>query len=203
MKPTVLRLASARDDGTRRVSPAGNAQEVRETGGRRVDSGPESARARIAAENESASELRADDARWMLARSVAGMLEGAAGGNQPAAARLRPERRRRVHELATRLGLRAFDANLIIAVVQDAAMSDNDSLSRGCRRRLTLVGRARRITADETRPAEVVALEQGTEDERRRVRGRDAAHVGSPALGIGAILGVIWLVLLIGWVSGV
>jgi hypothetical protein len=56
-----------------------------------------------------------DDARAILATRVAASLEGGR------AAILRPESRRRVVALATRLGLRPFDANLIIAIVQDGA----------------------------------------------------------------------------------
>ncbi len=69
----------------------------------------------IERENHAASRLDPDDARGIVAARVAEALEGG-----PAAI-LRPERRRRIVALASRLGLRPFDANLIIAIVQDGA----------------------------------------------------------------------------------
>jgi len=93
---------------------------------------------RVARENHAAAQLTADDARWILAQQTASLLEGGT------AAQLRPERRRRVHDLATRVGLRPFDANLVIAIVQDAARTDRDALSAAAKSRLALVGEARR-----------------------------------------------------------
>ncbi|MFK7960413.1 MAG: hypothetical protein AB8G96_07795 [Phycisphaerales bacterium] len=52
------------------------------------------------------------DPRWVLATRVASQLEGTL---------LRPERRARVMRTAAALGIRSFDAGLIIAMVQDAA----------------------------------------------------------------------------------
>lgn len=75
------------------------------------------ARAAIARENRSASGLSATDARWVVATRAAEALEGGRLGI------LRPERRRHIATLATRLGLRPFDANLIMAIVQDSARS--------------------------------------------------------------------------------
>ncbi|MFG0252816.1 MAG: hypothetical protein ACF8NJ_08090 [Phycisphaerales bacterium JB038] len=69
---------------------------------------------RIARENQAAARTELDpaDPRWVLAVRVAQALEGA---------QLRPERREKLLKLATHLGLRAFDANLVIALVQDRA----------------------------------------------------------------------------------
>lgn len=53
------------------------------------------------------------DARWVLASRVRDALEGGAAGV------LRPESRSRLLDLGRRLGLRPFDINLIIAIVQD------------------------------------------------------------------------------------
>lgn len=75
------------------------------------------ARAAIARENRSAAGLSATDARWVVATRAAEALEGGRLGI------LRPERRRHIAALATRLGLRPFDANLIMAIVQDSARS--------------------------------------------------------------------------------
>lgn len=59
--------------------------------------------------------LSATDARWVLASRVQDSLEGGRAGV------LRPESRSRMIELGRRLGLRPFDINLIIAIVQDHA----------------------------------------------------------------------------------
>ncbi|MCE7973785.1 MAG: hypothetical protein DYG92_05565 [Leptolyngbya sp. PLA1] len=77
---------------------------------------PEPARAArrdVARENHEAA-LAADDARAAFAIEVARAIEGGR------AAILRPEVRRSLVEAAQGRGLRPFDANLIIAVVQDA-----------------------------------------------------------------------------------
>lgn len=55
------------------------------------------------------------DARWVLASRVHEAIEGGAAGV------LRPESRSRLLDLGRRLGLRPFDTNLIIAIVQDLA----------------------------------------------------------------------------------
>ncbi len=68
----------------------------------------------IAGENRAAAATDMDptDPRWVLALRVAQSLEGA---------QLRPHKRERLLQLATHLGMRPFDANLIIALVQDRA----------------------------------------------------------------------------------
>jgi len=53
-----------------------------------------------------------NDARWMLATETQRALQGAV---------LAYEDRRRLLAMANRLGVRAFDANLILAIVQDRA----------------------------------------------------------------------------------
>ena len=59
--------------------------------------------------------ITAADPRWLFSIRVASLLEGGR------AAVLRPERRERLTATAKGLGLRAFDAALIIAMVQDEA----------------------------------------------------------------------------------
>ncbi|MEL7474250.1 MAG: hypothetical protein AAGK04_13110 [Planctomycetota bacterium] len=59
--------------------------------------------------------MNPSDARWVLAIRVAHALDSLQGGA------LAPERREKLIRLATNMGLRSFDANLIIAIVQDAA----------------------------------------------------------------------------------
>lgn len=68
----------------------------------------------IADENRAAASL-SDDVRRVLAITTAQALEGGR------AAILRPDRRRKLVTTATRLGLRPFEANLVIAIVQDGA----------------------------------------------------------------------------------
>lgn len=73
------------------------------------------ARQAVAQENRAAgtnAHLSPTDPRWVLAVRAYSQLEGST---------LRPERRERVMRTAKQLGLRTFDANLVIAVVQDHA----------------------------------------------------------------------------------
>jgi len=69
---------------------------------------------RVALENRAASGLTDDDARSILALRVSEQLQGGR------VALLTPESRRTLINTATMLGLRAFDANLVIAIVQDS-----------------------------------------------------------------------------------
>lgn len=64
--------------------------------------------------------MSALDARWVFATQVAREIELSGA---PRAGVLAPERRRNLVRLATRLGLRQFDANLVIAIVQDGCRS--------------------------------------------------------------------------------
>lgn len=81
-----------------------------------------------------------DDPRWVLAARAASTLEGGR------AAILTPENRRRLMDLAARMGLRPFDASLVIAIVQDAARTGRDpgalALGRGVADRLRFVAAA-------------------------------------------------------------
>lgn len=63
-------------------------------------------------ESAYASDLDPQDPRWLVATETAAQLEGSL---------LTFERRRRVLAFAERVGVRPFDANLIIAAVQDRA----------------------------------------------------------------------------------
>jgi hypothetical protein len=80
---------------------------------RLVNAGAVPARRAMPAGNTAAPEEV--DPRWVLAVAAARMLEGGR------AAILPNESRERVQRLASSLGLRAFDAALVIAIVQDAA----------------------------------------------------------------------------------
>lgn len=94
-------------------------------------------RAEVARENVSARGLGARDARRVLAVRTSEALEGGA------CAILRPDRRRRILDLAQGMGLRPFDANLIIAIVQDSARRGIGAEHEETSARLELVGSAR------------------------------------------------------------
>lgn len=125
----VLRLVHADEVGGVRLSPARNAEQQRRGEARgRIE--------RVERENRAAAAMSALDARWVFAVQVAREIEMSGA---PRAGVLAPERRRNLVKLATRLGLRQFDANLVIAIVQDGCRSEGDGLSREVSDRLTLV----------------------------------------------------------------
>ncbi len=88
---------------------------------------------RVASENRRAAMIGATDTRWVFAVQVARDIDGGR------AAVLTPEKRRRLLGIADGLGLRVFDANLVIAIVQDGARSGEGTLSDEVEARLTLV----------------------------------------------------------------
>lgn len=94
----------------------------------------------VAAENSSAMGLSALDPRWIFAVQVAKSLDGGR------AAILIPERRRALVADAARLGLRAFDANLLIAIVQDGVRTGEGGLGHESESRLKLVRPASRVS---------------------------------------------------------
>jgi hypothetical protein len=114
-----LRLVNAADAPARPVMPSADAVAR--------------ARRQIAAENHAASGLAADDARWAFATAVSQSLEGGRTAALP------PASRERLVGMATRMGLRPFDANLVIAIVQDGARSGEGSLAAPMAGRLMLV----------------------------------------------------------------
>jgi hypothetical protein len=78
------------------------------------------------------------DPRWLFAARVAGAVEGGRAGI------IRPENRDRLMRIARLLGLRAFDASLVIAMVQDTArrgeaIQGHPPLTQGLAERLTAV----------------------------------------------------------------
>lgn len=102
--PRVLRLVNAGDGPQTSLLQSVNTPGSRRAGAQRV------ARA-----NRQASRLDDDDVRWVFAQQVREALEGGR------AAILRPDRRRDLVAAGVRQGLRPFDANLVIAIVQDQA----------------------------------------------------------------------------------
>ncbi|MDX9910266.1 MAG: hypothetical protein RBS39_00395 [Phycisphaerales bacterium] len=94
---------------------------------------PTPAEREVARENKSAALMHATDARWALAVRTASSLDGGR------AAILPPERRERLMKLSSTLGLRAFDAALVIAIVQDGARSGEGVLSASVVERVAMV----------------------------------------------------------------
>lgn len=114
------------------------------------------ARERVAYENACAAMLPPEDARWLFAVRVSGSLEGGK------AALLTPTKRRDLIAAAVSTGLREFDANLIIAIVQDAArrgeLGDKAGRVAGVASSLTLVGAAERKEARAARARTIKAI---------------------------------------------
>jgi len=132
------------------------------------------ARRAIAAENTAAANLPADDARLVMAARVAGSLDGGR------AAILTPDKRRKLVAMGTNLGLRSFDTNLIIAIVQD-----------GARRGEMFTGAS--TDADRQRQASVLAMVGSP----RRDVGATARIWLAPAAG--AVLAAAFTIALIRW----
>lgn len=101
----------------------------------------------VAAENHSAARLSSDDARHIFAARVAESLQGGR------AAVLPPHTRRNLLTLASVVGLRPFDANLLIAIVQDAARTGRSPLDADTARQLAFVR-----PADQPDACDVAAL---------------------------------------------
>lgn len=83
--------------------------------------------------NQEAALLSHDDLRWVFATRVATKLEGGRAGI------LRPEVREKLLSQGQSMGLRPFDANLVIAIVQDAARTGDHPLSADVTGRLRLI----------------------------------------------------------------
>lgn len=94
------------------------------------------ARKRIAEANRASAELPVEDARRIVATRIARALEGGR------AAILTPDVRRSIVTEAKRMGLRPFDANLIIAIVQDRARCGDPLDQLGSDGRIRLVREA-------------------------------------------------------------
>ncbi len=105
---------------------------ARDGGAMRVPSSAE--RAGVERENVSAASLPALDPRWILAVQAMREMQGGR------AAVVTPEARRRLMLVGRRLGLRAFDTSLVIAIVQDGARRGEDPLGSEANARLRLVG---------------------------------------------------------------
>lgn len=96
--------------------------------------------------DSAAAPLEAGDARWVFTVRVAGAIEG------ERAAVLTPEKRERLLKLARLLGLRAFDAALIIAIVQDSARCGLSPLGQTTAERVAMVRMPQSAAADRDEP---------------------------------------------------
>ncbi|MGQ0627390.1 MAG: hypothetical protein ACT4PL_04725 [Phycisphaerales bacterium] len=94
----------------------------------------------VAGENVAASALPYNDARWVMAVRTAQMAEGGRAAIIP------PRSRRALLRQAKSIGIRAFDAHLIIAIVQDAIRSGRGALSRESQASLAMVAPAGPVT---------------------------------------------------------
>lgn len=90
------------------------------------------AQTHIRDESIDGARLDAMDARWVLAVRTTMALEGGQ------AAILRPDDRRTLVALAIQMGLRTFDAAIVIAIAQDAART-GEALSGPAQSRLAMV----------------------------------------------------------------
>ncbi len=130
----VLRLVRDDDGAGRRPSLDRSPGRPGEDGSAvRIPSPRERAERSVARENEAAASLSALDPRWVLAVQAYREIQGGR------AAILTPEGRRRLLLVGNRLGLRQFDTNLVIAIVQDGARAGEDPLGTNAVGRLRLV----------------------------------------------------------------
>ena len=112
MQPSVLLRPSPLRPALRLVR---SESDVAAAPARRRDHEADVRRAQVATENKKAAKFTASEAAVALARQAQQSLDGGA------AAILTPDRRRALVAAAVKMGLRPFDANLIIAIVQDSA----------------------------------------------------------------------------------
>ena len=132
---SALRLVGSGVAPTQRALPRGHTTGRRSPSALHVTTGPAptaAVRLEIEAENKAAS-MSALDPRWALAVRANSMLQGGR------AAVLPPESRRYLVQLGKDINLRPFDANLVIAIVQDAARAGYDPLGTEARLRIKMV----------------------------------------------------------------
>lgn len=108
----------------------------------------------IARANAASAGLSPLDVRWMLAQAVSANLE------QGRVAALPPEKRARLLSHASALGLRPFDASLIIAVVQDQARQGK-SLDQEANARLAMIPAANADTKHRDESARLLGIACG------------------------------------------
>lgn len=146
----------------------------------------------VGTENRRSAALSDQDARRIMAQRVAENIDGGRAGI------LVPERRRALVSTAERMGMRPFDANLIIAVVQDRFRRGLlGSAGAGRDERLELIaaphgaGPSRRYNEGDAMPHPALF-------ERRRERFWLAVRLFLASAAIAGIL-TVWLV---NWMTG-
>ncbi|MBL8745483.1 MAG: hypothetical protein JNK58_03910 [Phycisphaerae bacterium] len=129
------------------------------------------ARRAVADENRHAADLASSDGdlRKIFALRASQMLEGGRAAIMP------PESRRMLVGEARRFGLRAFEANLIIAIVQDGARRGQSPVSAATAELIGVIPTQRR---------------------------REAKQLLAQRLIVAALMGVGLLTILIRWISG-
>lgn len=167
-RPDAGRVQRGPSDSPRRKAVPPRESPVDEAREARVRESQQNSRVwEVRAETAAAAAIPAHDARWVTAARASQAIEGGK------AAVLRPEVRARLVTSAERMGLRPFDANLVLAIVQDAArqghtIQDADTIDR-------------------------LAMVRGREPSRNR-------WSLFPALCLG--LSAMWALLLIWWLRG-
>lgn len=146
----------------------------------------------VGAENRRSASLSDRDARRIMAERVAENIDGGRAGI------LVPERRRALVSTAERMGMRPFDANLIIAVVQDRFRRGLfGGAGAGRDERLELIAAPNAAGAGR-RSYEGDAMPHPALFERRRERFWLAVRLALASLSIAGIL-TVWLV---NWMTG-
>ena len=144
--PTLRLVGAPRRERATALPPRNVARGVARLAAEPATQGPSEAAKRaalaleVARANRQAAAIDALDARWVFACRVATSIEGGR------AAILRPEARDRLLAQAGNLGLRQFDANLVIAIVQDSARCGHEPLGLPTAERLPLVRPAHQPT---------------------------------------------------------
>ena len=155
---------AARRDAERHIAQANRESRVQMPAVRRVSAAPRSAA-------PAALPIAAHDARWLLAQSVWANLDPGCRGA------LAPEKRQRLITHGVRLGLRPFDSNMVIAIVQDRARR-GESLGADVAAALGLV--------------EAPSAPIGSSDSRAR-GSAEALRLLAIAAGLGLVLFAVYL----------
>jgi len=152
-RPSVLRVEQT-PKAPRPESPSTDKAALRFDGRSvgRERNARQSAAAAVIRENRVAARLTYDDPRWLFAVRIVQSLEGGKS------AVLGPTGRRSLVKSAAALGLRPFDANLLIAIVQDEVRQGGTGLSHSAQGRINLIREAGPVASGPIWPAVVMAF---------------------------------------------
>ncbi|MBL1218063.1 MAG: hypothetical protein D8M59_11275 [Planctomycetes bacterium] len=131
-------------------------------------------------------DLDPNDPRWVLASRAVDELQGAA---------LSPDRRHRLLRLAHRLGMRQFDACMVIAVVQDQARLGKLDQWQADKDR----GQAQAQSTEVMRRLQVIPIPKHA-SEAEYLAGRHRTLFWKMAASIGLAVLMLWA--LISWLRG-